>query len=284
MKRKPSIAIVGAGSLARSLAPALGKSGYRISEIISRNAPSSQQRARRLAAQLGARPATLQTAELDTAILWFCVPDREIRIAAAALAPRAKGKAQFAFHSSGALPSNELAPLRKAGIATASVHPVMTFVAGSQPSLAGVPFALEGDAAATRMAQRIVRDLGGDSFLLPASRKAAYHAWATMTSPLLLAFLVVLEETARAAGLKPEDSRRKSLPIVRQTLKNYSVLGPRGSFSGPIVRGDVATVSRHLDTLRKHPLSREVYLALAKAALRKLPTRDRKGLERALRP
>jgi predicted short-subunit dehydrogenase-like oxidoreductase (DUF2520 family) len=145
-----------------------------------------------------------------------------------------------------------------------------------------VPFALEGDAPAIRIARRIVRDLGGESVLLPASRKAAYHAWATLTSPLLLAFLVTLEEGARAAGLKKQESRRMSLPIIRQTLANYSALGPERSFSGPIIRGDAATVAKHLAALRKVPGAREVYVALARAALRGLPARNRNELRKLL--
>ena len=159
----------------------------------------------------------------------------------------------------------------------------MTFVAGAHPSLLGVPFAIEGDAEATRVARRIVRDLGGKSFSLESSRKAAYHAWATLTSPLLLAFLVTLEEAARAAGLKPQDARRMSLPIVRQTLSNYSRLGPARSFSGPLIRGDADTVAKHLEVLKKHPRVREVYIALARAALRGLPVKNRDDLERLLR-
>jgi predicted short-subunit dehydrogenase-like oxidoreductase (DUF2520 family) len=240
-------------------------------------------------------------------LLWFAVPDGAIRTAASALALKLtagatadkedrsenrvqnrvqnkdQDKARVAFHSSGALLSRELEPLRKAGFAVASVHPLMTFVAGTHPSLAGVPFAIEGDAAATRVARQIVRELGGESFPLPAARKAAYHAWATLTSPLLLAFLVTLEEAARAAGLTRADARCKSLPIIRQTLANYSRLGPAQSFSGPLVRGDVKTVAKHLDVLKTHPRAREVYVALARAALRGLPMKNRDRLTRLLR-
>ena len=74
-----------------------------------------------------------------------------------------------------------------------------------------------------------------------------------MTSPLLLAFLVTLEEAAHAAGLTRQDARRKSLPIIQQTLANYSRLGPARSFSGPLVRGDAETVAKHLAALKKHP-------------------------------
>jgi predicted short-subunit dehydrogenase-like oxidoreductase (DUF2520 family) len=274
------VAIVGAGSLATFLASALRESGYTITEIVSRGSPRSHQRARRLAAIVGARAVATQAPILDAELLWFCVPDREIRAAAASLS--VPEKVRFAFHSSGALTSRELDPLRNQGVSVASVHPLMTFVPGTRPALAGVPFALEGDAAATRVARRIVRALGGESFSLPASRKAAYHAWATMTSPLLLAFLVTLEEVARAAGLSRQDSRRKSLPIIRQTLVNYARLGPEHSFSGPIIRGDVETVAQHLAVLKKHPGAREVYVALARSALRRLPAKNRNELRRLL--
>ena len=116
----------------------------------------------------------------------------------------------------------------------------MTFVPGSVPSLHGVPFAVEGDAAAVRLARQIVRDLGGEASPFPRSKKSAYHAWGGFTSPLLIALLVTGEKVARAAGLSAADARKKMLPIVRQTLANYAKLGPAGAFSGPIVRGDTA--------------------------------------------
>jgi predicted short-subunit dehydrogenase-like oxidoreductase (DUF2520 family) len=285
--RKPSVAIVGAGSLATFLAVALHDAGFTITEIVARNSPQSRRHARTLAAKVGAQTVTANSAALDAALLWFCVPDREIRGAASALAGHLavhqKHKVRFAFHSSGALLSRELDPLRKTGAAVASVHPLMTFVPGAHPSLTGVPFAMEGDDAATRVARRIVCELGGESFSLPASRKAAYHAWATLTSPLLLAFLVTLEDAARAAGFTRQDARRKSLPIIRQTLANYSRLGPAQSFSGPLVRGDAETVAKHLAVLKKHPGAREVYVVLARAALRGLPVKNRDGLKRLLR-
>ena len=288
---KPAVAIVGAGSLATFLAVALHQAGFPITEIIARDSPQSRQRARALAARVGAQAVTAHFAALDATLLWLCVPDREIRRAAWVLSDHLVARAllqqkviaRFALHSSGALSSRELDPLRKAGAAVASAHPLMTFVAGAHPSLTGVPFAIEGDEEAARVARRIVRALGGESFSLPAKRKAAYHAWATMTSPLLLAFLVTLEEAARAAGLTRQDARRKSLPIIRQTLANYSRLGPERSFSGPLVRGDAETVAKHLTALKKHPGAREVYVALARAAMRGLPVKNRDGLQRLLR-
>ena len=302
MTRKPTVAIVGAGSLATFLVVALNDAGFTITEIIARDTPRSRRHARALAAKAGAQTVTAHSPALDATLLWFCVPDREIRRAASALAghltaraaahkknggpnkvpSKGTSKVRFAVHSSGALLGRELEPLRKAGIAVASVHPLMTFVAGTRPSLTGVPFAMEGDHASTQVARQIVRKLGGESFALPAARKAAYHAWATLTSPLLLAFLVTLEEAARAAGFTRKDARRKSLPIIRQTLANYSRLGPAPSFSGPLVRGDADTVARHLAVLKKHPGPHDVYVALARAALRGLPVKNRDRLRRLL--
>jgi predicted short-subunit dehydrogenase-like oxidoreductase (DUF2520 family) len=152
------------------------------------------------------------------------------------------------------------------------------------PSLQGVPFAIEGDPAALRVARKIARDLGAETFLVSKSKKAAYHAWGGFTSPLLIALLVTGEKVAKAAGLSAPEARKKMLPIVRQTLANYAKLGPAGAFSGPIVRGDIQVVSKHVRELKKIPGAKEVYLALARARFRYLPVRNRKELEKLLKP
>lgn len=288
-KEARTVAILGAGALASVLAQALQEAGYRVTEVISRPRPSSMRRARILARKVGAKAVTVERAALDSCLLWLCVPDRDIGAAAGVLAARlnalqrrGRSAPRFAFHSSGALPSSELGALRGGRIAVASVHPLMTFVEGRRVSLTGVPFALEGDGAATKRARRMVRELGGKTFPLPARRKHAYHAWATMTSPLLVAYLVALEETARGAGLSRSLARRVSLPIIRQTLANYATLGPPKSFSGPLIRGDVQTVAKHLSVLHANPLTRAVYVALVKVALDGLPGRNRDELRRLL--
>lgn len=281
---------MGAGRLATVLAAALRGAGYRITEVVPRDRPPSRAVARTLAGKVGARGVTASTATLDADLLWFCVPDREIRGAAAELADRiaalksegSPSTIRFAFHSSGALVSRELESLRKLGVAVAAVHPLMTFVPASRPSLEGLPFALEGDSAAKKLAAKIVGALGGEYFLVADRRKVAYHAWATMLSPLLLAYLVTLEDAARSAGLRREEARRLSLPIIRQTLENYYHLGPQDSFSGPFIRGDVETVAKHLGLLKKSSTTRAVYKALGRAALAGLPVKNRNQLRRLL--
>jgi len=102
-------------------------------------------------------------------------------------------------------------------------------------------------------------------------------------SPLLTALLAVSERVAGSAGVRRSAAKERMLPILRQTLANYAGLGAPQSFSGPIVRGDVETVKKHLSALRAVPEAREVYLALARAALRDLPTKNRATLGKILK-
>jgi len=282
MAFKPRIAIVGPGRLGSTLARELRRAGYRISEIISGNSGASRRKARALAKLVHAKVAAAGE-HLDGDLVWFCVPDREIAGTARQLASVVDWRGKTALHSSGALASDELRVLRLRGASVASVHPLMTFVRGSVPPLKGVPFALEGDPAAVRVARRIVRDLGAEAFPISRSRKMAYHAWGAFTSPLLIAFLVTGEKVACAAGFSAAEARRKMLPIACQTLANYAKLGPAGAFSGPIVRGDAQVVRQHLTELKRIPEARDVYVALARAGLRYLPARNREQLEKLLK-
>ena len=260
----------------------LQEAGYRIREILSPQRAASQKKGRTLARAVGARFASPPRALLDANVIWLGVPDREIASTAGFLARQTEWKGKVALHSSGALASDELQALRRKGAAVASLHPLMTFVSGSTPQLAGVPFAVEGDPAAVRLARRIVKDLKGELFTIPKHKKSAYHAWGAFTSPLLLAELVTAEQVARIAGIDRKTARRRMLPIVRQTLENYARNGPEGAFSGPLIRGDVETVAKHLHALRRVGRAREVYLALARSALANLPVHNRKLLQKIL--
>ncbi len=135
---------------------------------------------------------------------------------------------------------------------------------------------------ATRVARGIVKDLGAHPYRIRKQDKVAYHAWGTFASPLLTALLSTTEEVARVAGVRPEEARRRMIPILRQTLANYAELGAPRGFSGPIIRGDVDTVKRHLRVLRRTPAAREVYIALACAAMRFLPGKNKRELARVL--
>ena len=282
MSRKTSFAIIGAGRLGGALAIALDRAGHTIHEIVHSGRPAAARQAAQLARRCHARARASHVARLDAEVVWFCVPDRVIAAAAKQLAARTDWRGKIVFHASGALTSDELDALRRRGASVAALHPLMTFVAHVEPALTGVPFALEGDARAVLAARKIVRSLGGEAFLIAKNKKAAYHAWGAFTSPLLIALLVTAEEVARAAGLSAAAARRRALPILRQTLDNYARRGPAGAFSGPIIRGDVATLRKHLAALRCLPRASSVYLALARMAVEKLPAERKSGVKRVL--
>jgi predicted short-subunit dehydrogenase-like oxidoreductase (DUF2520 family) len=271
-------------SLGTVLALALHGAGYRVGEIVARDLPASRRRARGLARRVNARATTMRKPELTSDLVWFCVPDRAIGEQARVLAkviPNWKGR--VAMHSSGALDHSELDALRRIGARTASAHPLMTFVPGVQPSLKGVGFAVEGDDAAVRMVRAVIKKLGAEAFPIERRHKAAYHAWGTFASPLLIALLALTERVAQASGVEPAAVRRRMLPILRQTLENYGAHGAARAFSGALIRGDAATVRKHQRVVKRVRGAEDAYRALAGAALQYLPVKNRKDLEKALR-
>ena len=275
-----TISIVGPGNLGAALALTLASAGYVVKSIAVR-ARSSEAKA--LARKVRGRLIVLGKEPLDAGLVWITVPDDAIAATAQRLAPSQDWKGKLVFHSSGALTSDELAALRQRGAKVASVHPMMTFVRGPAPDMAGVAFAVEGDRAAVRAARAIVARLGGSTFPIAKQNKALYHAFGSFTSPLVVALMASLEQVAEAAGVKKRDIKRVMLPLLLQTLQNYLDRDVAAAFSGPLVRGDVATVRKHLAALKKVPEAREVYVALAKAALKNLPVKNRRALERELR-
>jgi predicted short-subunit dehydrogenase-like oxidoreductase (DUF2520 family) len=285
MAARPRVAIVGAGNLGTALALSLQRGGYNIDAVIARSGGDSLRKAQRLARDVGARAFTNVSTGLATLranIIWFCVPDAEIARAGRSLAGKIEWKGRVALHSSGALGSDELGVLRERGASVASVHPLMTFVRGSRPSLADVSFAVEGDARAVRVARRLVEDMGGQFYSIRKRDKAAYHAWGTFASPLFTALLATTERVAELAGVNRKAAKRRMMPILLQTLANYAAFGAARGFSGPIVRGDVDTVKQHLRVLRGIPAGRVVYSALASSALQCLPVKNKKALKQVL--
>ena len=274
---RPKVAIVGAGRLGTTLAECLGEAGYAITEIVARNNSRSLANAQRLARSVGGRASAPRAVTLDADFVWFCVPDSQIAVAAAAFSDH-DWRTKLAFHSSGVLSSDALAKSRERGASVASLHPLMTFVNQSKPNLQGVPFAVEGDAAAVRAARRVIRDLGGNAFRIRKQDKVAYHAFATMICPLLVSLLAASERVAGLAGISASMARRRMMPILRQTLANYASLGAAASFSGPMVRGDAETIARHMAALAKAPSAKRVYASLVSSALRYLPNRNRREI------
>ncbi|MBZ5627464.1 MAG: DUF2520 domain-containing protein [Acidobacteriia bacterium] len=281
--RKPTIAIVGPGNLGSAMARALHAAGYRVEEIVHRGGASGR-RARTLARAVGTRAVELEDAKFSADMVWICVSDGAIGACAGELAKTGKWAGKIALHCSGALSSWELKSLKQRGAAVGSIHPMMTFVRNVRPELRGVTFAIEGDPRAVRAARRVAQDLGGRVVVIAARRKPMYHAFGAFTSPLIVATVAAAERVARKAGLSEASARAAIGPILQQTVRNYLERGKAGAFSGPLVRGDVETVRRHLAVLRAVPEARDAYAALARSALRTLPVKKKKELRELLKP
>ncbi|HLJ91103.1 MAG TPA: DUF2520 domain-containing protein [Candidatus Angelobacter sp.] len=281
------ITIVGAGNLAQVLAPALQEVGYSIDAVVVRDRAESRRRASALARKLRTRALPLNEASpvSDSDIVWLCHTDDAITATARLLAkrPGSRWKGKVVLHSSGALTSDALAPLRSLGASVASLHPMMTFVPGAAYRLAKVPFAVEGDRRAIGVARQIAKALQAEIFTIGKESKVFYHALGSFSSPLLVAVLITAEQVARAAGLSVPQMKKTVRPLVQQTIQNYFEKGAAAAFSGPIRRGDVETVRRHLSHLSKIPEAREVYRALVHSALLHLPAKNQNAVRGLLK-
>ena len=188
-----------------------------------------------------------------------------------------KGKA--VLHTSGALASDVLSPLRGLGASVGSIHPLQSFSGIGVPPLEGRVFAIEGDSAALKLARQMIRALGGHILQMPASGKAAYHAAAAMAAGQVLAIMEAATTVMMSLGIKRRDAVRALLPLTRQVLDNFERLGPRAAWTGPLARGDFAVIAAHLEALRKNPEEvRGAYEHLNRLAARVLSQNPEKTL------
>jgi predicted short-subunit dehydrogenase-like oxidoreductase (DUF2520 family) len=222
----PTLAIVGAGRMGGALAKAAREEGLEVA--------------------LATRQTALQACR-DCEAALICVPDGAIPEVAASIAD-AIPPLRMVGHTSGATTLDALSPAAERGAATFSLHPLQT-VPGPDAELVGAACAVTGsEPEAEQFAARFGERLGMRPFEVPDSQRAAYHAAASIASN----FLVALEESAadvfERVGI--EDARDLLAPLVQTTASNWADHGA-GALTGPIARGDEATVERHLAALRE---------------------------------
>jgi predicted short-subunit dehydrogenase-like oxidoreductase (DUF2520 family) len=269
--KKPTVSIIGAGRLGCALALALLRRGYTIEAVMARRLGH----ARRAAKLVGTNTHALASTELDklpcSDILFITTPDdciREVAVGLAATidsykrnkksADEGKGnRGRTALHASGALSSDALQSLRDAGFATGSMHPLVSVsdsVHGAE-SLNSAFFCLEGSSSAVRVAQRVVRALGAQSFSINAEDKALYHAAAVMASGHVTALFDIAMEMLARCGLTPRSARKVLLPLLKSTLENLYTSDPARALTGTFARADTATVKRHLAALHSQAMT-----------------------------
>ena len=259
-----SVSIIGAGRLGRTLGKRLHQLGWRIGAVVTRSAASSRAAVRVIGA--GTPHGGLTPRVLESDLVLLATPDGALADVARELAEiggrDCRGK--VILHGSGALDSNVLAPLARLGAFTGSLHPMQTFSDGVATNLRGVVFTIEGHPRAQRVGRGIARALGGIPVVLKSESKGEYHAAGTLVAGHVLALVEAATQVLMKIGFTRRRAVQALLPLIRQTLDNFERLGPKASFTGPISRGDYATVITHREAFRHHP--REVQNAYAAVA------------------
>jgi predicted short-subunit dehydrogenase-like oxidoreductase (DUF2520 family) len=203
------LAVVGRGRLGTALSAALRSAGYLVDGPLGR----------------GGDP----TAGNPEAVL-LCVPDGEIADAAASVRP-----GPLVGHCSGATPLSTLTPHE-----AFSLHPLMTVTAAGGP-FAGAGAAIAGSTPrALEAARALAASLQMHPFEVADADRTAYHAAASIASNFLITLEAAAERMADTAGT----DRAVLVPLVRQTVENWATLGPQRALTGPVARGDEATVAR----------------------------------------
>jgi len=272
-----SFSIVGAGRLGTVLGAALVRRGWTAAVIVDKDSGAARE-SRRIIGRGKAVPSclTLPGKGLDRKVrlgdvVIIAVPDDAVGRVAAGLARSGVSWAgRFVFHTSGLLPAHVLEPLRKRGARIASVHPVQSFPRKDAPAsiFRGITWGVEGDPAAVAAAEEMVRDLRGNVLLLSEKDKPLYHAACSLASNAMIALEWTASGLLGAAGIGEKAAAGMLFPLVQGTLQNVNNLGLEKALTGPILRGDAATVRKHLEALRDDPHAREVYRVMGKQILR----------------
>jgi predicted short-subunit dehydrogenase-like oxidoreductase (DUF2520 family) len=150
------------------------------------------------------------------------------------------------FHCSGAKASSELEALRRAGALVASVHPVRSFAdpAAVAAAFDGTFCGVEGDAAALALLLPAFEAIGARPVRIDPAAKTVYHAAAVFASNYLVTVIDAALRAYQAAGIPADVARELARPLATETLSNVLRLGPEAALTGPIARGDAATVAR----------------------------------------
>ena len=264
-KQKPAVSIIGSGRLGTTLGVALLHRGYSIQSLVGRRLQSAHRAARLLDAEVQVLAAKELRALKPADVFLITVPDDQIASVAEEMS-----RLEFtatALHTSGARSSDVLAPFRKQGWHTGSIHPLLSVSNAGDP-IEGAFWSVEGDKSAVRLGKAIVRDLEGKSFFIRSEDKPLYHAAAVMVSGNVTALFDVALEMLAECGIKRTTARNILLPLIASTIRNLETKDPAQALTGTFSRGDLETVKRHLAALQRNQDALELYRLLGKRSLK----------------
>jgi predicted short-subunit dehydrogenase-like oxidoreductase (DUF2520 family) len=238
--------IVGPGRLGLSLGAALHRAGHAVA--FSGRSPAIPDHS----LFSGAWPAARWLGDSlvppsPLAAIIVAVPDREIHGVADRLASAGLDAGVPVLHTSGVLDVQALAPLVAAGHPVGSVHPLAAVAdpADGVERLRGAWFGVEGQGAAREVAERVVAACGGRVLAIRPGGKAEYHAAAVFASNYAVALLSVAERLMARAGVPGDDARPALVALAEGAVANVGRLGPADALTGPVARGDDATLRLH---------------------------------------
>lgn len=248
-------AIIGSGRLARSLLPLLGPAGYPVAAVAGRRLARARAATQGIR---GARATTSLRVALDTArLVLLAVPDRSISTVSRKLAGlrRIDWHDRIVLHHAGALGVEPLAPLARAGAAVGVLHPLQSLADPKlgRALLPGSAARVEGDRKGRAAAVRLARALRLVPLRLSEPMtdgdRTAYHAAASLLSNDLLGLLAIGVELLESIGLDRGEALAALVALSRGTLSQVEAAGLAGALTGPVARGDAATLDAHLRRL-----------------------------------
>lgn len=265
----PTTFVVGAGPVATALAGALRLGGVPVLGLWARRAAPA--RVAGSAAGVAAFSSAPPDILLESRVVILAVRDAAVGEVAAMLAGTGLiGKRHVLLQCAGAASAHEqlgAVAAHVAGIGT--LHPLSAIADGkvAMRALRGTAFGVEGDELGAATAGALVRAIGGAPLPLEGTQMAAYHAAAAIASNYVVAAIDAAAAVLATAGVAPEQAAGALVPLAEGALRNVAARGTTAGLTGPIRRGDVATVSRHLHTLHDRPELSAVYRALARRAV-----------------
>src|ERR1700676_459938 len=248
-----TLSIIGAGRVGRAVGRRLRELGWKIGAVVTSSEPTARKAVRSIGA--GHAHSFLTRQVLAAQVILITTPDHIVVEVAEELArvgaEELRGK--VVLHTSGALSSDVLDPVRQCAAAVGSMHPLQTFSGVGVPPLEGKVFAIEGDSAAVRVARQIARALGAVPVHIDGAKKPLYHAAGALAAGDVLALVEAAPRLMTAAGMKRREAVRALLPLTRQELENFQRLGPRAAWTGPLSRGDYSVVAAHMEAMKDLP-------------------------------
>ncbi len=259
---QPALGFVGAGKAGTTLALAFSAAGYPVTAVYSRTASHAE----RVAHETG---ATICTSPADAArfseVLFLTVPDDAVVSVTHNIAQAGGFRSGAAVvHCSGALPLDVLNEAADRETLTGFFHPLQVLLgASSIRQLRGAAVGIDGGLDLLPVLRTMATDLGATPVDVRDDARVPYHIAAVLAANYPFVLLAAASDLMQAAGISEECSLSSLLTLARGSLSSIEALGPRAGLTGPIVRGDAATVARHKQYLREHqPALLEVYRAL----------------------